>query len=230
MNQDGEACFQEQVHLVRQEYVENSYDGETTVKQSDYLGKYIKVDGDKVYACSNQDEHANWQLIYNFSLERGEGCMMPATTQRYVPKGDDIIENRELYYKFVSYEPVEKYEDLAMLVKVFESEEDSTDESKAIASEYWLRGIGGLWNFTDPYYYYIGDGLLCSDSYMYLKKVTSNNGNIIAVYDKAGIEEVSAETTEVDAVYYDLSGRRVECPDRGIFIEKKGNQVRKVAL
>ncbi|MCH5182315.1 MAG: hypothetical protein J1F06_06740 [Prevotellaceae bacterium] len=42
----------------------------------------------------------------------------------------------------------------------------------------------------------------------------------------AGIGHVAADAQR--AVYYDLSGRRVECPESGLYIVKEGDVARKV--
>lgn len=47
------------------------------------------------------------------------------------------------------------------------------------------------------------------------------------VYEEAGVDSIGEDTNETP-VYYDLQGRRINNPDKGIFIKKVGNKVIKI--
>lgn len=49
-------------------------------------------------------------------------------------------------------------------------------------------------------------------------------------YEVAGVVGIDAEAGGDEAVWYDLQGRRVSNPERGIFIKKTGSKVEKVIL
>lgn len=65
------------------------------------------------------------------------------------------------------------------------------------------------------------------------KSATGNNPTIdsMTVYYKvdSGVEEIIA-ADDAEAVYFDLQGRKVANPERGIFIKKVGNKAAKVVL
>ena len=46
----------------------------------------------------------------------------------------------------------------------------------------------------------------------------------------AAIEDIMVDADNTPAEYYDLSGRRVEHPTRGIYIVKQGDKVTKIVL
>lgn len=49
-------------------------------------------------------------------------------------------------------------------------------------------------------------------------------------HEVAGVVGIDAEAGGDEAVWYDLQGRRVSNPERGIFIKKTGSKVEKVIL
>lgn len=49
-------------------------------------------------------------------------------------------------------------------------------------------------------------------------------------HESVGVDKITTESEEGEAVWYDLHGRRVNNPERGIFIKKTGNKVVKVVL
>lgn len=63
--------------------------------------------------------------------------------------------------------------------------------------------------------------------------VYSNTYTIIA-FDirkaSAGIGEITPDDDDVDAVYFDLNGRRVDNPQKGFYIKKQGSRVSKVIM
>ncbi len=54
--------------------------------------------------------------------------------------------------------------------------------------------------------------------------------NIIFTTEVTGVENVSCDNSDAPTEYYDLSGRCIENPTRGIYIVKQGNTVKKVVL
>lgn len=223
VNQDGESCLQEKIY-------EEGPNGSNTTD-----GSYIKVDGAKIYACSPQSEKAEWRLVYDFSLEQGQGCSIPARIHKiHLDLEGYPIEDYDCdcFFKYENNAYLEQYATEFMKINVYESEAESADEANAIWTEYWLKGLGGRDSFISAREYHIPrDGGWDGFSYPKLQCATAANGDVIVKdSDWTGIEEVSADTVEAGAVYYDLSGRRVKRPANGIFIEKKGNQARKVVL
>lgn len=235
VNQDGEKCFQEKIHNISPTVVGTPPNEQFVPVEKDYMGDYVKVDGAKIYACSPQSEKAEWRLVYDFSLEQGQGCSIPARIHKiHLDLEGYPIEDYDCdcFFKYEEDAYLEQYATEFMKINVYESEAESADEANAIWTEYWLKGLGGRDFFISPREYHIPrDGGWDGFSYPKLQCATAANGDVIVKdSDWTGIEEVSADRVETEAVYYDLSGRRIERPANGIFIEKKGNQARKVAL
>ena len=69
----------------------------------------------------------------------------------------------------------------------------------------------------------------CKDAYagaQYWKYFLNITDDLTA----AAVENITCDDNNAPAEYYDLSGRRVEHPTRGIYIMKQGNTVKKVVL
>lgn len=196
-------------------------DQETTIE-----GNLIKVDGNKVYEKVISMGKADWQLIYDFSLKLGEGCLIKETA--YSSFGYNSDPQEEGCFKYVEDSYLDKYDATAMVLKVFRSFEDSIDENKAIRTYYWIPGVGSVDYFDGAYYFPLiqVDGGL---PYPSLTKVTDAEGNVIVEYRApAGIQAVEAADADAPAGYYDLQGRRVANPGHGLYVLRQGAKATKV--
>ncbi len=219
----SEGIYQLSIHHAASDHVGNREPD----RDFEVLGNLIKVDGDKIYEFITRNETSDWYLIYDFSLTPGEGSKMWET--RIYGPANDLALPRECYFKYVGNSFSEKFNTTVMELKVFRSKEESADDANSIATELWIPGVGSTCYFDGSYFY--PTELIAGGSSFMLLKVTDAQGNVIVERsDNSAVETV--ETTDADSTseHFDLQGRRVEHPSSGIFIEKKGRKVRKVAL
>lgn len=233
VNQDGEECLLEQIHVRTPSLNESDSDGYPQIKEYDTTGSYIKVEGDKVFAYSSKSQKSDWRLVYDFSLEQGQGCFLHTEIHKAGMTDDKVFHEdyeRDCFFKFEEMVHLDEYQMDFMRINVYESESESTDASNAIWTEYWLRGVGAVNYFTASPVYFLPKGEWAGGNYTEVCCVTAENGDIIVKNSNwSGIDGISAETDGSIPIYFDLSGRQIEHPGHGIFIEKKGSHVRKIA-
>lgn len=219
---DGAPCYQE----VRKSIVTDSSGNPVSDEVKTINGWLVKVDGEKVYLCSPWVSETQWQLVYDFSLQPGEGCLIKET-QLF---SGEI--RHEVYFKFIGMTKIKDYDVEVMELKVFWSEEESGDDSNAIDTQYWIPGVGSTFMFDGRYRYRFPDEEPAQ--YLYtstLLKVTDAEGDVVVEYrENSGIATVEAENADAPAAYYDLSGRRVANPGHGLYILRQGAKAAKVIL
>ena len=58
-------------------------------------------------------------------------------------------------------------------------------------------------------------------------KIYDRNG---VIGDIAAIEEISADSSSLPAEYFDITGRKITNPTKGLYIRKTGNKVEKIVI
>lgn len=188
----------------------------------------VKLEGEKVYAYVTWGGNTGWQLIYDFSLKPGEGCWIKETANYATSEGMHV--NEDLYFKYVGNVYNEWYDTEVMELKVFRTEEESTDDSNSVFEVYWIPEIGSLDDIFG-HYRYPEEKDMCSGPGTYLTKVTDADGNVIVEFGKrSGIGAVEAEDCDAPAAYFDLHGRRISNPGHGLYILRHGEKASKVIL
>lgn len=219
---DGNDCY-----MVVTDGVELDWEG--NVKSgSDHRceGPLLKVDGERVYYFNTKEEVNDWDLAYDFSLVPGEGCFIKEWINR-PDENNNSLPQREYYFKFDEMVPSVDPSMEWMVMKVFRTKEDSAADTNAVATEYWLPGIGDSGKFLGEYFF--PDELSVADYSSSLIRVIDKEGNTVYGLNSSICPNVDDEA-KAPVDIYDLFGRRIHNPTNGVFIRVKGSEVSKVRL
>lgn len=179
---DGAPCYK-----VVKEYIETELSGtHNYIEPKPISNQLVKIDGEKVYICFANRDDSQWLLIYDFSLQPGEGCLIKETKRYWwdYGSGPELQPQKEVYFKFIGMTKHKNYDVEVMEMKVFWSEEESGDDSNAICTHYWIPGVGSDFTFDGDYMYLYPDQWGQSSFYSWLMKVTDAKGDVVVEYHK----------------------------------------------
>lgn len=167
------------------------------------LLSHIREENNEVWYWS--DFNQQWLLMYDFNLNEGDGTYIYqffSDRHKYAPQ--------KYYFKCVKTEVIDGLKH--MRLEQYSVDPDNTIEPKPIASGTWIAGVGSANGVENNIF-----GMDGAISYL-LDVVCDNKQVYKANTTSIDIFEPSAEV--VGSEYYDLSGRHVAAPARGLYLRR----------
>ena len=170
----------------------------------------IVTEGEKVYFYDGMQEE--WLLMYDFSLQPGDGCIIYGTNGLMLTNHSD---HPRYMVECLSIEDIPDTELEMMTLNIWPYDingglEDVTYEVQ------WIRGLGSTvcpYDNDTPF--------LNVDDY-YVREITLN-GEILYSNYAAGV--LTPSVSEEDSVIYDILGRRVTVPVAGNIYIRDGKKI-----